>query len=458
MTFLNVEIPKYVSPPLDPNFIPIGVFNQAFLKTATENFFIGLESTQKQMSVFETKVHGTSEMRVADRFFLRRVLKTMLWLYGGYKFHLIGDEKLIQVLCDDFSPNGVQKFDIDFMSKIYEKPFEIKETLNIPIERKVTKSIGQHLNGCRIGFDAGGSDRKVCAVVDGKCVFSEEIIWFPKTNADPEYHFHGITEAFRTAATHLPKVDGVGISSAGIYINNKTMSASLFLEVPPDSFEEKVKNIYPRAVLEVFGKNTPFCVVNDGDVSALAGAMNLQKNNVLGMAMGTSQAVGFLDRHGHITGWLNELAFVPVDVSESAMEDEWSGDIGCGVKYFSQDAVIKLAENGGISFDDGLSPAEKLKRIQNLMIEGDSVAELIFESIGVYLAHSLIFYYEFYQFKSVLLLGRVMSGVGGEIILKTAESILKNDYGSFTFTIQVPDEKARRVGQAVAAASLPEIF
>ena len=39
------------------------------------------------------------------------------------------------------------------------------------------------------------------------------------------------------------------------------------------------------------------------------------------------------------------------------MEDEWSGDIGCGVKYFSQDGVIKLAPRAGIELT-GASAAE----------------------------------------------------------------------------------------------------
>lgn len=458
MFYLNIEIPDYTLPSLDPSFVPIGKFNQAFLKQADENFFIGLESTNQQMAVFSTKVHSSPEMLQANCYFLRRILKTMLWLYGGFKFHLMGDQKLIDTMRGDFSSNGVHKFDVEFMSNIFEKPFEIMECFEIPIEKKNLKSIGGNLNGCRIGFDAGGSDRKVCAVIDGKCVFSEEIVWFPKKNSDPDYHFTGITDAFRAAATHLPQVDGVGISSAGIYIEDLTMSASLFLEVPTKLFDEKVKNIYPRAIKEVFGENVPFSVVNDGDVSALAGAMDLGKNNVLGMAMGTSEAVGFLDKNGYITGWLNELAFVPVDVSESAMRDEWSGDIGCGVKYFSQDAVIKLAKNGGIVLDEWLSPAEKLKKVQKLVQDDDSTAKLIFESIGVYLAHTLVFYHEFYDFESVLLLGRVMSGEGGDIILKTAQSIFKKEYPEIKFSIQLPDENARRVGQAVAAASLPKIF
>ena len=250
----------------------------------------------------------------------------------------------------------------------------------------------------------------------------------------------------------------VGVSSAGIYIENRTMVASLFLKVPKDLFDAKVKDIYIRAIKDTFG-DVPYVVANDGDVSALAGAMSLEENNILGIAMGTSEAVGYVDENGNITGWLNELAFAPVDVNPDAMEDEWSGDIGCGVKYFSQDGVIKLAPAAGISLSDDLAPAQKLKEVQKLMENPGSPAEAIFRSIGVYLGHSLALYHHFYGFKHVLLLGRVMSGRGGDIILDVCKQVLADEYPEIADKINptLPDEKARRVGQSVAAASLPEL-
>ena len=84
----------------------------------------------------------------------------------------------------------------------------------------------------------------------------------------------------------MPRVDAIGISSAGIYVDNRTMVASLFLKVPQNEFEKKVKDIYIRACKE-FG-DIPFEVCNDGDVTALQGAMSMNATNVLGIAMGTS--------------------------------------------------------------------------------------------------------------------------------------------------------------------------
>ena len=204
---------------------------------------------------------------------------------------LQGDEALISRLRESFSPHGSRAFDVAMMETVYGRPFCVETAgERFPEPRPAARPIGGHLEGCRIGFDAGGSDRKVSAVIDGEPVFSEEVVWFPKTNSDPDYHYQGIVDAMKSAAAHMPRVDAIGVSSAGIYIDNRTMVASLFLKVGKEDFDAKVKDIYIRAAKE-FG-DVPIVVANDGDVSALAGAMSLEDNNVLGIAMGTSEAVG----------------------------------------------------------------------------------------------------------------------------------------------------------------------
>ena len=352
-------------PVLDPEFTPILKFNRAFLKDAAKPVSIAVERADGQIATTHTFIHGTPEMAAADRYYIDRLVKTELWMKGGFKVY-VSDQGIYEYLRGVYCAGGERAFDWEFMADVFEKPFEVVYTEDIPETLDKPVPMGGHLEGCRIGFDAGGSDRKVSAVIDGETVFSEEVVWLPKVNPDPEYHYEGIVSALKSAAAHMPRVDAVGVSSAGIYINNRTMKASLFLKVPKDQFDAKVKDIYIRAITDTFG-DVPYVVANDGDVSALAGAMSLEDNNVLGIAMGTSEAVGYVDENGQITGWLNELAFVPVDANPNAMRDEWSGDIGCGVKYFSQDAVIKLAPAAGIELDASLSPAEKLKKVQGLM-------------------------------------------------------------------------------------------
>ncbi|MFA7076504.1 MAG: hypothetical protein WC152_07570, partial [Candidatus Izemoplasmatales bacterium] len=264
-------------------------------------------------------------------------------------------------------------------------------------------------------------------------------------------------EAMKTAASKMPRVDAIGVSSAGTFVNNRTMAASLFIKVPDDLFNAKIKDIYLNVAKEL--GEVPIEVANDGDVTALAGSMSLNKNKVLGIAMGTAQAAGYIDYNGNITGWLNELSFVPVDFNVNSIVDEWSGDYGVGCKYFSQDSVIKLAKNAGIEIDESLSLAEKLVFVQEEVKKGNKKALEIFQNIGVYLGYALGFYDLFYDLENVLILGRVTSGEGGLQIVKYAKKVLKSEFPDLNKKIQLilPDEKSRRVGQSIAAASLPKI-
>ncbi|MEA4890641.1 MAG: ROK family protein [Clostridiaceae bacterium] len=458
MNRCGIEFNPASRPILDQDFMPLFLFNQAFLKTAKKPIAVAVESSNQQISVLDTWIHGTPEKADADRYYVDRLVKTLLWQKGGFRVYVCGDLPIYEYIAGAYSATGSRAFDFHFMARVYEHPFEVRylDLTQKPAASGKSRPVGRHLDGCRIGFDAGGSDRKVSAVIDGVSVFSEEVIWHPKENADPAYHFNGIVDSFKAAAAHMPRVDAIGVSSAGIYIDNRTMIASLFLKVPDELFDQQVKNIYLRAA-KTFG-DIPIEICNDGDVSALAGAMSLDSGNVLGIAMGTSEAGGYVDRDGNITGWLNELAFVPIDASPAAMADEWSGDIGCGVKYFSQDGVIKLAAKVGIDLSQAPSPAEKLKIVQDLMSRNDQRAIDIYASIGCYLGYSLAYYNSLYEIDHVLLLGRVMSGRGGEIILDEARRILAAEFPAVRLIPALPDEQFRRIGQSVAAASLPEII
>ena len=450
---------------LDPKFQPMAVVLDDFAKKVAASdkkarLTIGVERNKGYVSTYALDIfadgtgHDDENYAVAER-----IIKTMLWTRGGWKIIVHGSKAIGEKLAADYCVGGAHEFDANFMTRVYEKPFEVEvlcPSCPAPETHEASASIGRHLDGCRIGFDAGGSDRKVSAVIDGESVYSEEVVWFPKITSDPNYHYNGILEAMKTAASHMPRVDAIGVSSAGVYVDNKIMVASLFLKVSDEDFEKKVKTMYIDVAKEI--GDVPLEVANDGDVTALAGAMDLDDTNVLGIAMGTSEAGGYVDGNGNITGWLNELAFVPVDFCREAMVDEWSGDYGCGVKCFSQDGVIKLAPAAGIELDESLSPAEKLKVVQGLMKEGDERAAKIYETIGVYFGYAIAYYAKFYDIKHVLIMGRVTSGEGGTILLAKANEVLATEYPELTEKIKlhIPDEKSRRVGQSVAAASLPE--
>ncbi len=448
---------------LEPGFMPmakvINDYKAAVAKADSQPLRICVERNNGLTAVYDMDIykegHDEENYAIAER-----IIKTLLWAKGGYKVYIAGSKYVYDRIAADYSVGGAREFDFNFMARVYEAPFEVIYVENIadaPKENDTSSPVGRHLDGCRIGFDAGGSDRKVSAVVDGETVYSEEVVWFPKLESDPMYHYEGILSAMKTAASHMPRVDAIGVSSAGVYIDNKIMVASLFLKVSDEDFEKHVKTMYLDVAKEI--GDVPVEVANDGDVTALAGAMSLEDNNVMGVAMGTSEAAGYVDKDGNITGWLNELAFVPVDFNKDAMVDEWSGDYGCGVKYFSQDAVIKLAPAAGIELEESLSPAEKLKVVQGLMEADDPRAADIYETIGTYFGYTIAYYSMFYDIKHVLIMGRVTSGKGGSILLDKANEVINAEFPELAKKVQlhIPDEKARRVGQSVAAASLPKI-
>jgi len=460
---LCLVVPK-ILPTLDPDFRPAVLANQFFRTQVRATgravpVTLALEQADGSVFHFKTEIFSETDPHSAGNFiYIERLIKFLLWSRGGFRIHFFGPEKLADELQQYFRNTATGKFDANIMgARIYERPFELVCTKNIPAERGSSTPLGRHLDGCRIGFDLGGSDRKAAAVVDGKVVFSEEIVWDPVIQTDPQWHFDEIMDSLKRAARHLPRVDAIGGSAAGAYVNNRVKVASLFRGVPPDLFESRIKNLFLE-IQKVWG-GIPFEVVNDGEVTALAGSMAIGRNGVLGIAMGTSQAGGFVNSEGNITSWLNELAFVPVDYQPGAPVDEWSGDYGCGVQYFSQQCVGRLLPVAGIDAEPGLPLPKKLKLVQSLMKQNDLRAARIYQTIGTYLGYAIAHYADFYDFKNVLILGRVTTGEGGDLILQGARQVLSLEFPALyrQISFHIPDEKDKRHGQAVAAASLPKL-
>ena len=447
-------------PPLDSGFQPAVLVNLNYVTDAKKTgqavpLVIGLERECGLVSRYETVVRSAADAETIR--YVERIVKFLLWARGGWKLHIGGPKAIGEALRKTYSPTGARKFDCDLMGKAYGKPFQVVVTPagKVPANRDMEVAAGGHLKGCRIGFDLGASDYKVSAVIDGEAVFTEETPWAPVKATNPEYHYHHISAALHRAAAHLPRVDAIGGSSAGIIVDNEIRVASLLRSIPTKDFA-KAAGVFKRIQREW---NVPVVVMNDGDVTALAGALSLRQKGMLGIAMGSSEAGGFMDQQGRILGWLNELAFAPVDYNPQAVADEWSGDRGVGALYFSQQAVNKLLSAAKIKLPEKLGLPERLKEVQALMAKGDERAAKIYETIGVYLGYTIPHYADFYDFNHLLILGRVTTGKGGDIVIAKAREVLKAEFPEVArkVSIHVPDEKSRRVGQAVAAASLPEL-
>jgi predicted NBD/HSP70 family sugar kinase len=445
---------------LDPAFRPAVLANRGFRALVAKTpgaVPVGVAIEQSDGSVFSFQLAvlpASHPLAAANGVYLERFVKFLLWSRGGWRVHVAGPAPLVAGLAAHYRDTATGRFDAEMSRRMFDRPLEIVEAAALPAERSSTTPLGRHLEGCRIGFDLGGSDRKVAALVDGSVVFSEEVVWDPYHKPDPQYHFDGIMESLRTAASHLPRVDAIGGSAAGVYVNNRVKLSSLFRGIAPELFESRVKDLF----LEVRkALNKPLEVVNDGEVTALAGSMSLGVNAILGIALGTSTAAGYVTPDGNITSWLDELAFVPIDYNPSAPVDEWSGDYGVGSQFFSQQCVGRLLPVAGIEAPSDLGLPEKLKLVQTLMAQGDYRARKIYQTLGTYLGYGVAHFADFYDFQHVLVLGRVTSGSGGDDIVNGAREVLEVEFPELASRVafHVPDEKEKRHGQAIAAASLP---
>lgn len=453
-------------PDLEPGYRPAVLWNRAYrarVAAAPERVTVGLALVRPDGTCFrreeEVLPHRGEDAALNVRY-LERLLKFLLWQQGGSRVLIGGCPPLAEALGRIYSPGGDRGFDVDLVGgKFFREPMSVQSVGldELPAEQAPSLPLGRHLDGCRIGFDLGGSDRKCAALVDGKVVFSEEIAWDPYFQTDPGYHLAGIRDTLARAAAHLPRVDAIGGSAAGGYVNSEVRVASLFRGIGEADFETHVRPLFHR--LREEWNNIPFVVVNDGEVTALAGSMALNDNAVLGISMGTSLAAGYCDGEGHITSWINELAFAPVDYQAGAARDEWSGDMGCGVQYFSQQGVARWAEAAGFAFAPDTPLPERLVLVQQAMEQDDPRARSVYETLGTCFGYAIAHYDEFYEIRNLLILGRVTSGPGGDRILRRAKEVLRTEFPERADRIRLttPDEKQKRHGQAIAAASLPAL-
>ncbi|MGH9339303.1 MAG: ROK family protein [Acidobacteriota bacterium] len=455
--------PKF-RPVLHPEFVPAVLWNRAYREAVGENgrgsdLAVAVERGDGTVSVVHTRIlPHEGEAVAANQLYVERLVKFLLWQRGGYKVIVAGNFELGAFIAGMYSAQGKRAFDHQIMGeRIYSRPMTVQSVPldKAPEENEISRALGGHLDGCRVGFDLGGSDRKCAALIEGEVVHSEEVVWDPYFKEDPQWHLKEINDSLERAAAKLPRVDAIGGSAAGVYVNNEVRVASIFRGVPPELFEGRVRPLF----LELQKKwgNVPFVVANDGDVTALAGAMSIKDNAVLGVAMGTSLAAGYVNSRGHITNWLNELAFAPVDFHPQAPVDEWSGDGGVGAQYFSQQAVGRLVPVAGIELPSEMPLPEKLIEVQKLVEAGADRAPKIYETIGVYLGYAVALYAEFYEVRHLLVLGRVLSGAGGELIVATARQVLLGEFPEVAEKVRLhmPGEQEKRLGQAVAAATLP---
>ncbi len=443
---------------IDKNFTPLCEVYSQFKKDAItqggEPFAICIERNGGCKHTYKMSVLKGEQYFNRNLIVVERIIKCLLWIYGGYKVILGGNFELAQAVKAIYSQDGKRSFDFFFMSKIYQKPFEVVITDydQVPDSYEAKVTLNNTQKGNRIGLDIGGSFLKSAAVIDGEVVSNHETPWQPKVKTDPKYHYEFLKKVIMTEMQALPQTHSLGVSTAGVVIENQFRVASIFINISDEDFSKYIKNIFIDICQEL--KIPRLQVANDGDVAALTGAMAKNHGKMLAISMGTSEAGGYIDSDFGLAGWLNELAFVPIDLYEGAEKDEWSGDIGCGVKYLSQDGMIKLAKMSGIELDSFKTPTDKLTYLQELLDCKDPRVYNVLKDLGAYLAYALKTYSEFYHIDSVILAGGVTSGERGEVIISRCKEVLKTQFPELKIDVFFLDGKLRRIGNSITAAFL----
>lgn len=442
---------------LDPGFRPLSICEWDYRLAAerlglpTDVYRFALRRSEDQVACQEVAAARAPELRPQTLDYLTQIVRSMLWIYGGWALYTDLPEDYLRELKERFSPSGPGGFDIGFIVRgIFGRDLEWISGPEVPTPSGGGQLAGRNQRGWRLGFDLGGSDQKIALLdPEDNVLFADSVVWDPYPQSSPAWHRLKLKELLRLGASKVPRVDSVGGSVPGVLLGNSVKVSALFRGVG----EGVPERLFEEVVREEFGP-VPFSLVNDGDAAALAGSILLKKKNLLGLAMGTSEAAGYIDGRGRVRPWFSELAFVPV-AAGNAFRDEWSGIEGAGAQYFSQQAVIRLAREAGFSLPEGLSKADQLVWIQEKLESGDPRAEAVYRTVGRYLGYSLPWYHRFYRMENVLLLGRVLKGTGGSLIAAEAEKILEAVFPSLDLRIITLESEDVLHAQAVAAAFLP---
>merc|ERR1712070_624656 len=470
--------PKVVAP-LDPNFSPVILGKKKYLAAAAgcaDRLEWALPRADGCGRGGIPVLPEGSEEAEASIYLAGVLIQEMMWQRSGSELLLAGPPGICEAVAADFREGGRYEFEIKSMPNVCgtpERPFlvNIVGAGDLPEARDTPQVCGKDASGCRLAFDLGKSDIKVVAVKDNEVVYSKETEW-DVTNPDPQYHFDAIVAAMQLGKEALPQIDAIGGSATGTVSGaNEATWCDIFPNVPPDVYKEKVVDIFKRIAKEVAG-DVPLKVINDGEVTALAAVQKISKGNVMGISMGSSEGGGYANADGNLTGWINELCYIKLDMNPSAPTDPWTKGAHRGIShmYLGQRGATKNAhkicevpENYKYPHPDMCTikhedHAQCLKLVQQAMKDNPDKASDLYRTCGVYLGYGLAQYCEFYKIDHVMILGRVSKGAGGDLMLKTAGEVLETEFPELPkIQFHTADDHFKAVGQCIAAAALPKI-
>jgi len=482
---LLIVSPK-VKAPLDPGFAPVVLAKREYrnaAKDCADTLHFALPRACG-CARGELKVFPEDDERYQATVILAGIMiQESIWRCGASSLQLAGPASLCQTLKTAYSKGGTYEFEADVMPKANGTPDKVFEVTvvagpaDLPAEKDTPQVCGKSAGGNRLAFDLGKSDIKTVAIKDGEVLDSAETEW-DVTNADPQYHFDAIVAAMKKTianaeAKGFGKIEAVGGSATGtVSANNEATWCDIFPNVPQDVYKEKVVDIFKRIAKEVAG-DVPLKVINDGEVTALAAFQRINKGNVMGISMGSSEGGGYANVDGNLMGWINELCYIKLDMNPEAPDDPWTKGAHRGLShmYLGQRGATKNAYKICEVPDNYKYPhpdmctikhedhAQCLKLIQKAMVDTPEKATDLYRTCGVYLGYGLAQYCEqHYKIDHVMILGRVSKGAGGDIMLKVAAEVLETEFPELPkITFHTADDHFKAVGQCIAAAALPTI-
>lgn len=199
--------------------------------------------------------------------YLRTYVHNRLWAIGAERVVLDCDQDLFDKIASAFRPGGEFSHQVAMMSEIYGCHFEIVRGDARDAAggaSGTTQQPGRPKVGKHIGVDLGGSDAKVVALVDGELRHHEKRDWKPKSFREGRQAVSVVCDLVKNALAKsgIDSPDGVGISSAGIVVNDRIMASGIFGGLPAEEFQEWIVPMGER-VSEAFG-GVPIGVAHDG--------------------------------------------------------------------------------------------------------------------------------------------------------------------------------------------------
>ena len=128
---------------LDEGFAPMSVVFRDFEAAAKANpqeIVVAVVRNKGLTSTYKLTVFADDAGKDEENFmFCDRIVKSMLWMRGGYKIIIAGSEKIYNYFKKAYSKGGSREFDVNFMSRVYECPFEVEyiaDVKNAPVDKE----------------------------------------------------------------------------------------------------------------------------------------------------------------------------------------------------------------------------------------------------------------------------------------------------------------------------------